>query len=135
MESHGARPRLLVVDDEEAILLALHDYFTLHGFEVSCARDRVEAGAHLEGGAFDGVIADLRLAGSGGLEGLEVVERARALWPRTRTVIVTAYGSPDVEREVRRRGVDAFFHKPVRLTEIARVVARLIEDAHASQPV
>jgi len=129
MASDGAKPRLLVVDDEEAILLALHDYFTLRGFDVSCARDPVEAGLHLERGAFDGVIADLRLAGSGGLEGLEVIEHARARWPRTRTIILTAYGSPDVEDEALRRGVDAFLHKPMRLPEIAQVVASLIETA------
>jgi CheY-like chemotaxis protein len=127
MGSNGARRRLLVVDDEDAILLALQEFLTLHGFEVRCARDRVEAALELEAGAFDGVIADLRLAGSGGLEGLEVVERARARWPGTRAVIVTAYGSPEVEREARSRGVDAFLHKPVRLAEIARVVAALIE--------
>jgi DNA-binding response OmpR family regulator len=131
MASHGARPRLLVVDDEEAIRLALHDYFTLRGFEVSCARDLSEAASHLERGAFDGVIADLRLGGSGGLEGLEVIERARARWPRTRAIILTPYGSPDVEAEALRGGVDAFLHKPVRLPEIARVVASLIESAPA----
>jgi DNA-binding NtrC family response regulator len=131
MVSNGARRRLLVVDDEEAILLAFLDYFTLHGFDVRCARDRAEAQEQLEREAFDGVIADLRLAGSGGLEGLEVVERARRRWPGTRTVIVTAYGSPEVESEARRRGVDAFLHKPVRLQEIARVVAALIDEAPA----
>ena len=128
MASRSPKPRLLVVDDEEAILLALRDYFTTLGFEVSCARDRFEAGEHLASGTFDGVIADLRLSGSGGLEGLEVVERARAGSPRTRTIIVTAYGSQEAEQEARRRGVDALFHKPVRLPEIARVVRRLIDE-------
>ena len=125
-------PSLLVVDDEEAILLALRDYFTLQGFEVSCARDRFEAGEHLEIASFDAVIADLRLSGSGGLEGLEVVECARARSPRTRTIIVTAYGSPEAEREARHRGVDALFHKPVRLPEIARVVRSLIDGVSGS---
>lgn len=132
MASRSPRPRLLVVDDEEAILLALRDYFVLQGFEVSCARDRAEAAMHLDRGAYDGVIADLRLSGSGGLEGLEVIARARARSPLTRTIIVTAYGSPEAEREARRRGVDAFLHKPVRLPEIARVVASLIDRGSSS---
>lgn len=127
------KPRLLVVDDEEAILLAVHDYFSLRGFEVSCARNPVEAGRHLEAHAYDGVIADLRLSGSDGLEGLRILERVRAGSPVTRTIIVTAYGSPEAEREARRQGVDAFLHKPVPLAEIARVVMSLLDPIGRSE--
>jgi DNA-binding response OmpR family regulator len=127
------KPRLLVVDDEEAILLAVRDYFSHRGFDVSCARDPVEAGRHLDGGAYDGVIADLRLSGSDSLEGLQIIERVRARSPVTRTIIVTAYGSLEAEREARRHGVDAFLHKPVPLAEIARVVTSLIEAPLSSE--
>ncbi len=61
------------------------------------------------------------------MEGLEVLDLVQRRSPAPRTVIVTAYGSPQVEREARRRGADAFLHKPVRLADLARVVAFLIE--------
>jgi DNA-binding response OmpR family regulator len=115
-------PRILVVDDESAILFAMDEYFSARGYEVDCARGLEEAGARLQASRYEAVIADLRLTGSGGTEGLEVVERVRSHHPSTRVIILTAFGSPEVEREARRRGADAFLHKPVPLPELARVL-------------
>ncbi len=125
-EVREARPRLLIVDDEESILLAIGDYFAAQGFEVDRARDPAAARRYLDLHAYAGVIADLRLSGSQSLEGLEILDLVQRRSPAPRTVIVTAYGSPETEREARQRGADAFFHKPVRLPDLARVVARLI---------
>jgi CheY-like chemotaxis protein len=41
-------------------------------------------------------------------------------------VLLTAYGSPEIEAEARRLGVDSFLHKPKPLTEVAEVVAGLL---------
>jgi len=45
--------------------------------------------------------------------------------PATRTMILTAYGSPEVEEHARRIGIDAFVHKPERLKRVAELVQRL----------
>lgn len=118
-------PKILVVDDESAILFALDEYFSACGYEVAVADGLTEAMAQLEQSPYDAVIADLRLTGSGGTEGLDIAERVRSHHPSTRVVILTAFGSPEAEREAHRRGVDAFLHKPVPLSELARVVAGL----------
>ena len=128
------KPRLLVVDDEEAILLAISDYFVVQGFEVDCARDAVGAMRLLDQGTYDGVIVDLRLSGSDSAEGLEIIERVRDRSPMTKTIIITAYGSWEAERDARRREVDLFLHKPVRLPEIARLVTSLIAIRRLADP-
>jgi DNA-binding NtrC family response regulator len=115
----------LIVDDEESIRLAIGDFFTAQGFEVDGARDPCAARRLLDRHRYTVVIADLRLSGSQSMDGLEILDLARQRSPAPRTVIVTAYGSPEVEREARRRGAAAFIHKPVRLPDLARVVARL----------
>jgi DNA-binding response OmpR family regulator len=127
-EARGARPRLLIVDDEESILQAIGDYFEAQGFDVDRARDAAAARQCLDLNVYAGIIADLRLSGSQSSEGLEILEWTRRRSPATRTIILTAYGSVEVEREARWRGADALIHKPVRLAELARVVARLLRE-------
>jgi DNA-binding response OmpR family regulator len=118
--------RILVLDDEEAILFALREFFTAHGYHVDCARDPREANALASNSTYDLVIADLRLTGTQGAEGLEVLSFVRKLSPHTRTVLLTAYGSSEVEAEARRTGVDAFLHKPLPLPELAQIVVGLL---------
>jgi ActR/RegA family two-component response regulator len=47
--------------------------------------------------------------------------------PQTRIVVLTAYGSSDMEDEARRRGADAFLRKPKPLSQVAQVIQGLIE--------
>lgn len=118
--------RILVVDDEEAILFAMREYFTALGYHVDCARELEEAKALLPQTPYAVVIADVRLTGSHSTEGLELVEYICQYYASTRSIILTAYGSPETEQEARRRGADAFLHKRMSLPEVAQVVSELL---------
>jgi DNA-binding response OmpR family regulator len=126
--SAGAPTRLLIVDDEEPILFALKDYFSARSYEVDCATARDEAEALIARHAYSAVIADLRLAGDGH-EGLELVGFTAGRSPATHVIVLTAYGSPEVESAARGHGAEAFLHKPIPLAELERVVAGLVEPA------
>jgi CheY-like chemotaxis protein len=119
---------ILVVDDEVPILFAMREYFTPLGYRVDCAREREEAEALLAHTHYQVVIADLRLSGINSNEGLEILGFIQQRTTNTRIVVLTAYGSPQLEMEARRRGADAFLHKPKPLSEVAEVVARLLEE-------
>lgn len=121
------RKRLLIVEDEEPILNALALFFGSRGYEVDTASDRPEAEALLGGHRYDAILADLRLGGSSDMCGLEIVSSARERFPEIKVVLLTAYGSPEAEQEARRRGVDAFLHKPQPLASIAAVVSSLLQ--------
>ena len=112
---------LLLVEDRPIISFALSDYSRARGWEVECAANVAEAEAVLESRDFTVMIADLSLSEPGSTDGLELTRRVRAEWPRTRTIILTAYGTAETERIARRIGVDAFIHKPAPLAELARV--------------
>jgi CheY-like chemotaxis protein len=114
--------RLLVADDEDAILFAMKEYFEALGYDVDCAREREEALGLISRNPYALVIADLRMSASRPTEGLEVAAAAKARSPRTRTMILTAFGSPEVEEQARRAGVDAILHKQERLKDVAAVV-------------
>ncbi|HWM94462.1 MAG TPA: response regulator [Thermoanaerobaculia bacterium] len=119
------KPRLLIVDDEDAILAAIRDYFEPRGYDVDCARELEEAEALLSHIRYALMIADLRLTGVHGNEGLELVRFARERSPWTRTIVLTGYGSTEIEMEAIGRGVDAFLQKPQPLSELAAIAANL----------
>jgi len=117
--------RLLLVDNEETILFALQRYFTRVGFAVDCAKELEEAEALAMYTKYDLAIVDLSLTTTGSTEGLEIIRHLRSTRSGARVILLTAYGSPAIEREACRRGADAFLHKPRPLAEIARVAERL----------
>jgi DNA-binding response OmpR family regulator len=120
--------RILIIDDEEAILFALKDYFTISGYEVDCASNEARA-EELLGTAhtcYSAVIADLRLTGTGGTEGLEIGGFVRQRCPSAALILFTAYRSQELEVEARRRGFDAILDKPRPLNEVAQVVSELL---------
>ena len=118
--------RLLVVDDEAAIRFALTEYFRESGWAVDAAAEKEEAEALLACTEYAIVIADLRLTGIYGVEGLDIIQWSRHLRPETRVVLLTGNGTPEIEAEARRRGADAFLHKPLPLTQLEAVVDSLV---------
>ena len=120
-------PRLLVVDDEEAICFSMSEYFSLHGYVVDTAREMDEAEKLLDTSDYKVVIQDLRLSLTSHSDGLEMIRSIRAHNPQTRIIVLTAYGSAEVEDEARRCGADAFLRKPKPLSQVAQVVQGLIE--------
>lgn len=119
------KPRLLVVDDEEPILSAIRDYFEAQGYEVDCARELEEAEALLSHIRYALLIADLRLTGVHGNEGLELIRFACDRSPWTRTIVLTGYGSTEIETEAIGRGVDAFLQKPQPLAQLVAIADSL----------
>ncbi len=130
----GAKPRikLLVIDDEEPILFAVKEYLGALGFEVDGASEAEEAEALLTHVRYGLVIADLRLSGIHGTEGLRIVSYARERCPWARIIVLTAYGSPEVEKEAYRLGADRFLHKPMPLPDLAQIVFGLLGLERAS---
>jgi CheY-like chemotaxis protein len=127
---------MLLLDDEPTLLRALQSYFRGHGYEVDTASQLAEAQALLARGAYDVVVADLRLDGNHGTEGLAAVSMVRERHPQTAVVMLSAYGSDEVRQEAARRGVDAFLSKPQRLADLARLIAGLLaERQRRGEPV
>jgi DNA-binding response OmpR family regulator len=122
--------RLLIVDNEPTIVFALQRYFTRKGFSVDCAAELEEAEALVTYTRYDLVIVDLSLTANGSTEGLEIIRYVRSITRgSSRLILLTAYGTPMVEREAYRRGADAVLQKPRPLAEIAQVAAQLTGDA------
>jgi CheY-like chemotaxis protein len=87
--------RILIVDDDLAVLLTLKAVLELHGFEVDTAASSAEAFARLESGVYRMVISDLRMETEEA--GLEVLRAARRQAYDPATALLTAY-PPSGER-------------------------------------
>jgi DNA-binding NtrC family response regulator len=106
--------RILVADDQPDILDALRLLLSDEGYEVTAARSPGEALERLEGAEFDVAILDLNYTRdtTSGQEGLDLMERIRALDPTLPVLVVTAWSSVSGAVEAMRRGARDYIEKP-----------------------
>jgi CheY-like chemotaxis protein len=119
--------RILLIDDEEHVLAATSEYLQGKGYQVDCAREREEAEALLEHLNYSLVITDLGLSKFKGLQGLDIAYQIRQNLPQTRTIVMSGHCEPEVQNEALGK-IDAFLPKPVSLPELAKVMAKLLEN-------
>jgi CheY-like chemotaxis protein len=81
--------RILLVDDDLAVLLTLKAVLELHGFEIETASSSDEAFTRMESGVFHMVISDLRMETED--SGLQVLRRARSQAYNPATALLTAH--------------------------------------------
>jgi DNA-binding NtrC family response regulator len=116
--------RILVVDDEKAILVALRGLFTKEGYAVETAASGEEAVRLIETGSFHVVVTDLSMEG---VTGMTVLERARAFDPDLAVVMITAHGSEKAAVQAMKLGAADYLPKPFDNDELRVVVRRAME--------
>jgi DNA-binding NtrC family response regulator len=106
--------RVLIADDQADVLNALRLLLSDEGYEVSDARSPAEALERLEATDFDVAILDLNYTRdtTSGQEGLDLMERIRALDPTLPVLLVTAWSSVAGAVEAMRRGARDYIEKP-----------------------
>jgi DNA-binding NtrC family response regulator len=124
MGEAAAPKRILIVDDEPTILLTLSYALQSKDVEVVTASRLEPAEEALKRHPFDLVIADIRMSGMLGVEGLELLSYIKRYWPQTKVIIMTAHGTEDVQQDAYDRGATHYYHKPVDI----RVLMRKIEE-------
>jgi len=118
---------ILVIDDEELIRWSLEQVLTSDGHRVVVAADGAEALARTAEANPDLCLLDLKLPDC---DGLQLLPQLHALVPGLRVVVMTAYGSAEIERQARRLGAVDFLRKPVDPGELClRLRALLGESA------
>jgi len=105
--------RILIVDDETAILLAFKKLLQTKDITVDTAETMGEAEKFLCKNFYDAAIVDLRLTGVTGEEGLEIIKYVKEFHPETHVILVTGYGSPKVMEKAQALGAAFYFEKPV----------------------
>ena len=119
---------ILVVEDEQAIRIALKGLLGREGYEVSLAEDGEIALSMISEDDFDLVLTDLALGR--GASGMDVLKAAKEQRAETAVVMITAHGSEKIAVEAMKSGADDYVPKPFDNDEI-RVVVRRALDRHA----
>jgi DNA-binding NtrC family response regulator len=118
--------RILVVEDEKAIQLALSGLLGREGHVVEQVHSGEEALARLaEDPPLDLVLTDLALGG--GVSGMDVLRASRAARPETPVVMITAHGSEKVAVLAMKEGAEDYVPKPFDNDEMRLIVARALE--------
>jgi DNA-binding NtrC family response regulator len=116
--------RLLIVDDERGIVVALKGLFTKEGYEVDTADSGEQALERLTAGFFDVVVTDLSMKG---MDGLQLLKRIRELEPNTAVLMITAYGTQRIAVEAMKAGAEDYLPKPFDNDELRLKVRRVME--------
>ncbi len=108
--------KILIVDDEESILKVLSKALRRNRVEVITTSTIEQAEFAIRNAHFDVVLADIRLTGVLGRVGLELLSYVEKKSPGTKVIIMTGYGTPEVEEEAYEKGAFRYFDKPIDLT-------------------
>lgn len=136
--SQEAPCRLLVADDQQHILEALHLLLQPEGYELEMVRTPALALEALTRESFDGVLVDLNYTRdtTSGEEGLELVARIREIDAQVPIVVMTAWANIDLAVKAMRRGAGDFIQKPwenARLLSVLRTQVELYRSQRRAQ--
>jgi two-component system, NtrC family, response regulator AlgB len=129
---NAAPLRVLVVDDEKNIRVALAAYLETMGCRVMTVATAGAALSALESQNFDLAFLDLRLKE---MDGLELLPKLLSISPRLCVVIITAYATIETAVEAIKRGARDYLPKPFTPAQIGHLVEGLAERLHLSRQV
>jgi DNA-binding response OmpR family regulator len=115
---------MLVVEDDREMRSLLCDEFSNAGYELREAKDGDEAFQAVLTSVPDLILTDLRMPAGGA----EYISRLRKAAPQCPIVVMTAFGDATLQSEVRRAGANAYFDKPVRISELKLSIEALLTD-------
>ncbi len=118
----GEGRRILIVDDDEAVLNGLSEYFGRLRYEVVRAATGKQGLDGFHSQRPDVTILDLRLPDIDGMQILEVMRRDGAL-----VILLTGYGDIPTAVRAMQLGAENFLTKPVDLPHLVATVERAIE--------
>lgn len=125
-EEAKSRIRVLIVDDEAAVLDAMTRILQLEGFEVRTASNADAALDFLAaagGGPVDLMITDYRMPGR---DGLVLAREVRRILPKLPIVLMTGSLVNVAEKDMERLGISFVLRKPFRVAQVRNLVRDLL---------
>ena len=118
------RARLLIVDDEKALMDALCNTLKAEGYATTGFTSAREALAQLHQRQFDLLLTDLSMPE---MDGIALLHAARVIDPDLAGIVMTGHGTIDTAVQALRGGALDYVLKPFRLNNLLPVLARALE--------
>jgi two-component system response regulator HydG len=126
------RPRLLVVDDDRAILTLIGTIALAEGFDVATTTTGEDAMKQIRHRPVDLVLQDLRMPG---ITGIDVLRAIREISPRVKVVLMTGYGTIDSAVEAVKLGAVDYLTKPFDLPRLRQLLTAVRDEAEQRRAV
>jgi DNA-binding NtrC family response regulator len=115
--------RALVIDDEPVMRKVVSEACRRINFNIHEAERGDEGLRLLEGNRYDLLLSDFMMPG---IDGLELVTRARRLWSKMPIVLITGYATTDRTASVMAAGADYVLEKPIGFDALQSTIKRLV---------
>jgi signal transduction histidine kinase/FixJ family two-component response regulator len=116
------RPRVFIIDDEEAVTELLEGYLEqADAYEISCFTDAFEGLNSIAKDRPEVALVDLKMPG---MHGMQLVSDAQKVSPATSFVVISGFTTIDTLLEAIRQGVHDYLTKPFSSAEAVRLVVR-----------
>jgi len=125
-EEYSTKPkRILIVDDETAILFAYQKLFRIFGVIIDVCETFEHAIELIKNNIYEIVLTDIRLTHADGKEGLEILRYIKNHHSETEVIVMTGYGNEAIKKEAIALGVSYYFEKPVSPDVIIEILRKL----------
>jgi len=116
--------KILIIDDEKVIRATLREILEYEKYIVTEAQDGEEGLAKLQEEDFDLVLCDVKMPK---IDGIEVLERAKALERSPQFIMISAHGSIETAVEATKKGAFDFIPKPPDLNRLLLTVRNALD--------
>jgi CheY-like chemotaxis protein/anti-sigma regulatory factor (Ser/Thr protein kinase) len=122
--SLGAKPRVLVVDDQEALRSLLARLLEREGFDPVQAEDGAQAVELYKSEAPLVVVSDIMMPR---MDGLALLNEIRRIDRNATVILMTGQGNEDVLLKALRGGASNFFKKPFNVRELIEEIRKVVD--------
>jgi len=119
------KPKILIVDDEENILLLIKESLIEISKEIKTFNRAQKAFECFKNEKFDLIITDLKMPE---MDGLELVKNIRNIDSDVSIIVMTGFLTVDNAINAIKAGANEYINKPIKPFDIRRIVKRIIED-------
>jgi len=113
--------KVLLVDDEKEFVDSLSERLKLRNLKADIAYDGEQALDAIKADMPDVMVLDLRMPG---IDGIEVLRRAKRSHPELQVVILSGHGSDKEEKEAKALGALAYLRKPIDIDQLVGALHR-----------
>lgn len=110
------------MDDEEIVRYTMLAILKRLGHRAEGAEDGLSGLRSIESGNYDAAFVDVRMPG---LDGIDLLCRAKALKPQIPIIVMSGHGFDDTRNEAMQKGAFAFMQKPLRMKDIQEMMKKI----------
>jgi DNA-binding NtrC family response regulator len=111
--------KILVVDDDENFRRLFFQTLKKGGYQVRTAVNGEDAVGLLQKESFDLALIDIRMSPT---DGFSLLKKVKNVYPNMKTIMITAYSTPDTHTRSLQLGADHCLTKPVEISELKEVI-------------